>query len=264
VLYAALTFWLMIALLVAYGAFKLVEGLVRPRWINLVLLPGTLVAEMAHFLAALLTGAPVRDAKLVSDESIGESPAPSASGIPVLSPLLLALLPILSALVILFLLYKHFDATVVQSFAAANGGTDLDLRQLAQELDWRLAAWFRIGRDLVSLDERLIGVLPFSDITHTWKSWLFIYLTGCLAVRMVPLRGNLRSGMASVVLIGGLAAGLGWLLPGMAESLKRAWPLLGYMIALLTLLLLIALVVRGAVALAFVLADKPHPKRRGQ
>jgi hypothetical protein len=262
-LYVALTFWLMVALLEAYAAFKLFEGLVRPRWINLVLLPGTLVAETAHFLAALLTGAPVRDAKLVSDESIGESPAPQASGIPVLSPLLLALLPILVALVILFLLYKHFDAAIVQNFAGANHGLDTDLTQLAQELDWRLEKWFQIGRDLISLDERLIGVLPFSDIAHTWKGWLFIYLTACLAVRMVPLRGNLRSGLASVVLIGGLAAGLGWLLPSMTESLKKAWPLLGYMIALLSLLLLIALLVRGVVALAFVLADKPQPKRPG-
>ena len=262
-LYLALTFWLMIALLEAYGAFKLVEGLVRPRWINLVLLPGTVVSEMAHFLAALLTGAAVRDAKLVSDESIGESPAPSASGIPVLSPLLLALLPILSALVILFVLFKHFDATIVQNFALANCGTDLDLKQLAQGLDWRLGSWFQAGRDLITLVERLIGVLPFSDITHTWKSWLFIYLTACLAVRMVPLRGNLRSGMASVALIGGLAAGLGWLLPSMADSLRTVWPLLGYTIALLTLLLGFALLVRGVVALAFVLADKPQPKRPG-
>src|ERR1039457_3488164 len=98
-LYVALIFWLLVGLLEAFAIFKLVEGLVRPRWINLVLLPGTVVSEMAHFLAALLTGAAVRDAKLVSDESIGEAPAPSASGIPVISPLLLALLPILSALV---------------------------------------------------------------------------------------------------------------------------------------------------------------------
>ncbi|MDD4890260.1 MAG: hypothetical protein PHU85_10060, partial [Phycisphaerae bacterium] len=230
--YVALTFWLLVALLEAFAIFKLWEGIVRPRWINLVLLPGTIVSETAHFLAALLTGAPVREAKLVSDESVGEGQPEKSTGVPVLSPLLLALLPILAGLTVILLLYCHFDDSLVNKFAistqVAAGGTPLpfDPAELPRSISWHLGEWFRAGKTLLTLSEHLIRALPFQDFRHTWKAWVFLYLTGCLAIRMVPLRGNLRSGMAAMVLIGGLAAGLGWLLPnGVDASLHTRWPL---------------------------------------
>ncbi len=268
--YLALTFWLMVGLLEAFAIFRLWEGLVRPRWIHLVLLPGTVVAETAHFLAALLTGAPVREAKLVSDEPVGladEPPGPQ--GIPVLSPLLLALLPIVAGVVVIYLLYGNFDRSVVAAFQSAGlRGPSVD-SQLTQSLTWRLGGWFQVGRDLLSLAERLVAALPLGgapaggasvlgggDSGQTWKSWLFIYLTACLAIRMVPLRGNLRSGMAAIVLVGLLATGLGKLAGRVDRGLHEAWPLLAYAIALLTLLLLVSLLVRGLVGLGYVLADK--------
>ncbi len=260
--YLALTFWLMIGLLEAYGIFKLFEGLVRPRWINLVLLPGTVIAETAHFLAALLTGAPVREAKLVSDEPVGQSDGGEPRGIPVLSPLLTALLPILAGLTVIYVLYADFDDRVVKAFASPLHPGQTLASQLTQELTWRLGGWFRMARDLAALVERLLDALIDSGRSGGWKSWAFVYLTACLAVRMVPLRGNLRGGMAAIVLVGLLAAGLGRLLERVDAGLHDAWPLLAYVIALLTLLLLVGLLVRGAVALAFVLADKPQPTRR--
>lgn len=257
--YGALTFWLLIALLEAFAIFKLWEGVVRPRWINLVLLPGTIISETAHFLAALLTGAPVREAKLVSDESVAEGTPEKQTGIPVLSPLLLALLPILAGLAIIVALYRFFDAGLVnQMFAPPLA------MQLSQSVGWELGGWMQMAHDLLDLSERLLRSLPLRDLGHTWKAWVFFYLTGCLAIRMVPLRGNLRGGMASMVLIGALAGGLGWLAPHRVNAPLRgnAWSLLGYIVAALTVLLLVAMLVRGAVALGFVLADKPQPTRK--
>ncbi|MNC95093.1 hypothetical protein D3C83_121170 [compost metagenome] len=77
---------------------------------------------------------------------------------------------------------------------------------------------------------------------------------------MVPLRNSLRSGMAVIVLVGALAALLG-LIDGVDAGLHDAWPLIAYVIALLTTLLLVTLLIRGLIALGFVLADRPMPRR---
>ena len=45
VLYAALTFWLLTVVLIAWGVHRLWCGMARPRVVNAVLLPGTLVAQ---------------------------------------------------------------------------------------------------------------------------------------------------------------------------------------------------------------------------
>ncbi|MCG3181368.1 MAG: hypothetical protein BIFFINMI_03755 [Phycisphaerae bacterium] len=263
--YLALTFWMMVALLEAYGIFKLFEGIVRPRWIHLVLLPGTVVAETGHFIAALLTGAPVQDAKLVSDESIadaGKAP-PAKSGVPVLSPLLIALLPIVAAMTIIYLLYRGgVDDGVVSSFSSNVGFLRVlhGDSGLAQELGWRLGDWFGLAHGVLSGCQSLLGALPFEDLADHWMGWLFIYLTACLAIRMVPLRHKLRSGMAAILLVGAFCWLLG-LIEKVNDGIHAAWPLVAYVIALLTVLLGIALLVRGAIALGFVLADKPVPRR---
>ena len=263
--YLALTFWLMIALLQAFAVYRLWQGIVRPRWINVVLLPGTIVAETAHFLAALLTGAPVRQAKLVSDDPIGEAigggsggggGGKEGKGVPVLSPLLLGLFPLLAGIIVIYLLYAYFDGAAVERIARHS-------QELSQRLDKvtpQPAEWpFYIIQQQLTLARELLNSLMRG--AATWKLWLFAYLAMCLSVRMVPLRGNLRGGMAAVVLIGGLAAGLGYLFPSIDQGLHEQWKLVAYVIAQLTLLLAVTLAVRAIVALVFVLADKPQPER---
>ncbi len=255
VIYLALTFWLMVALLEAFAIFKLFEGLVRPRWINLVLLPGMVVAELAYFLAGLLTGASVREAKLVSDEAVGQPAQQPANGIPILSPLLMALLPILSGLALIVTLYKCFDARLVDEFGGVwSRASD----QLTQQLGWSLGAWFAIARDMLSLAERLVNALP---VVRHWQAALFLYLTLSLAVRIVPLRGNLRSAMASIILIGGIAALVSLAAPRMTAWVRGEWTLLAYVIALLTLTLIIALLVRGLVGLVATVIGRGGGKR---
>ena len=47
-LYAALTFWLLVIVFSAWGVYWLWGRLVKPRVVNTVLLPGTLVAQLGH------------------------------------------------------------------------------------------------------------------------------------------------------------------------------------------------------------------------
>jgi hypothetical protein len=269
--YLALTFWLLVAMLLAYGVFKTAEGMVRPRWINLALLPGTLVAETAHFVAAMLTGAPVSGVALVSDEPIDKQQAdPPKEGIPILSPLLMGLLPILAAVAIIYTLYAvELDQGMVETFARRSANVQVRASidapvtydfSLAQELDWPAEFWFTSARSMLRLCERLVDQLPFEDLGDRWQTWLFVYLSACLAIRMVPLRHKLRNGLAGVILVGAFASLLG-LIGAVDEAIRDAWPLLAYVIALLTLLLLVLLIIRGAIGLGFALADRPMPRR---
>ena len=52
-LYAALTFWLLVVMFSAWGVHRLWSGLIKPRAVNFVLLPGTLVAQLGHVLGLL-------------------------------------------------------------------------------------------------------------------------------------------------------------------------------------------------------------------
>ena len=64
-IYAAFSVYLLGILFAAMGVYRLWAGLVRPRWVNWALLPGTIVAEMAYILGCLITGGEIRRAKLM-------------------------------------------------------------------------------------------------------------------------------------------------------------------------------------------------------
>ncbi|MCH8310314.1 MAG: hypothetical protein IIB17_07450, partial [Chloroflexi bacterium] len=49
-LYIALTFWLVVIVLTAWGVRELWGGMIKPKIINTILLPGTLVAQVGHVL----------------------------------------------------------------------------------------------------------------------------------------------------------------------------------------------------------------------
>ena len=62
--YAAFTFWLLVIVLTAWGVHRLWSGMVKPKVLNTVLLPGTLVAQIGHVLGLLVTGATVTNTTL--------------------------------------------------------------------------------------------------------------------------------------------------------------------------------------------------------
>ena len=55
-IYFAVTFWLLVAVLTAWGVHQLWSGMLKPRTVNSILLPGTLVAQLGHVLGLLVTG----------------------------------------------------------------------------------------------------------------------------------------------------------------------------------------------------------------
>src|SRR3989304_852994 len=96
-LYVAMTFWLLVCVLAAWGVHRLWCAIVPVRVLNALLLPGTLVALLGHILGLLVTGATVRTATLYKDGSGDpETTTHPKPRIPVIGPAIIGMLPLLA------------------------------------------------------------------------------------------------------------------------------------------------------------------------
>jgi hypothetical protein len=96
-----------------------------------------------------------------------------------------------------------------------------------------------------------------------WLNWrvpLFVYLAGCLTIRLCPVRRSLRASLAAVVLGAGLIALVGALWRRFDGLMDDLWPLVTYLWASVLFLLSLSLLARGLVGLIRALLEKePHP-----
>ena len=54
--YAAMTMWLMVIVFTAHGIHRIWIGMVQPKIVNSILLPGTLVAPIGYVLGCFVSG----------------------------------------------------------------------------------------------------------------------------------------------------------------------------------------------------------------
>ena len=97
-IYAAASVWVTVVMLLAWGVHHLWSTIVKPKVVNGVLLPGTLIAQLGHIVGLLITGGTVNNTALMrGDEkgSPGTDPSPQPK-IPVIGPVIVALLPMLA------------------------------------------------------------------------------------------------------------------------------------------------------------------------
>ncbi len=247
-LYAALTFWLLYIVLTATGVLRLWSDLVRPKIINIVLLPGTLVAQMGYLLGLLVTGSNTSNVSLLGSGSSAdpEQPAAPATRVPVLGPVIVGLLPILACGAGIVLAVRWMGVMSVRHVFAGDA---------AQNLPTSLSAFWNLLHNLVSLMESTLDGLLHCNLAD-WRMLVFLYLLVCLTVRMAPARGNMRGALGAIVVLGGLAALAGVLLQRPAVWIIDGWPILSVSAAVLSLLLLLSLVVRGAAALVRVIRQR--------
>ncbi len=249
-LYAALTFWLFIIIVTAWGVHTLWSGLVKPRVVNAVLLPGTLVAQLGHVLGLLITGNPVRNTELMSDDEKGDpkSEQPERQRIPILGPILVGLLPLVACGGGLFLAAKLFGSSVLSSLS---GGSAF---MLPQELPTSIAAFWELLRSLITAMEAMCGAVASSNLQN-WPTLLFLYLAICLTVRMAPFEGHQRGAIGAIALTGVCIAVLGSVV-GSAQDfiLTSSWQILSFAMATLLTLLLGSLLITGVVRLVRIMA----------
>lgn len=242
-----MTFWMLVIVFAAWGIHTLWSSLVKPRVVNSVLLPGTLVAQLGHVLGLLVTGGTVQNTSLMGDDEDGEPKAEQAEDtrVPVLGPVLVGLLPLLACGACLYVAARWWGQTVVGSYAERFG--------LPQRLPTTLGGVWELLRGVVTAAEALLTAILSSNLLH-WPTLLFLYLAVCLTVRMGPLHGNYRGALGAIVLAGGLIGLLGTLMQPARELVQSSWPVLSFAAGTLLLLLIVSLFVRGVVALVRIVA----------
>ncbi len=251
--YAKITFWLTVIVFTAMGVHQLWSALIKPKAVNTILLPGTLVATLGHILGLLITGGTVENTALIKDDDSGEpqtgkDPKPK---VPIIGAVVIALLPMVGCAIAIYAASHYIGSPVLQALNRDNAP------QLILPTTWPM--FFEMLRQTLALVERLVHVVLQSDL-QDWHILLFLYLSICLTVRMAPLNGNVR-GAVGAILIAGV---IGYLIARMSppspdslasESLQSTWQLITYSVAVLLLLLIISLLVTGVVRLIRTFVD---------
>lgn len=249
-LYAALTFWLLVIVFSAAGVHRLWSNLVKPRVVNSILLPGTLVAQLGHVLGLLITGNSVQNTKLMGDDEAGEPKAdtPDQQRIPVVGPILIGLLPLLACGVCLYVAASYWGGSILNGLDLAAGG-------VSDTLPRSLPGCWALMRDCITLTESVFAAVLQSNLLD-WVTLLFLYLSVCLTVRMAPFEGNRRGAIGAILLAGVVIAIVGSLSKVAEQSIRSSWPILSFAVAALLFLLLASLLVSGLVGLIRILAGK--------
>lgn len=246
--YAAMTFWLLVIIFVAWGVHQLWSAMVKPRVVNSILLPGTLLAQLGRVMGLLVSGGTVNNTTLMKDDEDGEPETDTSSRprLPVIGPILVALLPLGACAAGIYVASSMLGQDVV---------TAMSTRAVTQTLPTTLPAFWALLRDSVTIVERMVDGLLKVNLVY-WKTIVFLYLAVCLTVRMAPLPGNLRGSLGAILLVGVLVAVLGSAVPSVLDAVLGSWTVLTFSVGVLLLLLMASLIVRGLVGLIKVLATQ--------
>ncbi len=239
-IYAAASVWLTIVVLLAWGVHGAWSGILKPKTVNGVLLPGTLVAQLGFIVGLLITGGTINNASLMKDDERGSSgpearPQPK---IPVIGPVIVAVLPMAALGIMLYLLVTRLGMPILEQ---------MPKDQIATELPPALSAFWDQLRALITLAEGTLNALRTTDAVP-WRLALFVYLMVCFTVRMAPLPGNICGHAGAIVVLGVVAWLTGTVTTGLPEAILSLWPILSLVVGWLLLLLMISLLVRGIVS----------------
>lgn len=248
-LYATLTFWLLVLVFSAWGVHSLWSRLAKPRAVNAVLLPGTLVAQLGHVLGLLITGNSVQNASLMGDDEKGEptADAPDRPRIPILGTILIGLLPLVACTAALYTSAQLWGGDVIRQLSGESAV------RLPQALPASLPGVWSLLRGSITNTENILDAILNSDLPH-WPTLLFLYLAVCLTVRMTPFEGHRRGAMVAILLAGLVIGVLASLIPSVDGFIRSAWPILSFAVGMLLFLLLASLATTGAVGLFRILA----------
>lgn len=261
VTYAAFTVWLLLMLFMGMGIFRLWAGLVQPARVSWALLPGTVVSEMAYIFGCLITGGEIHRAKLMPGKGGGkgeggsEPTTEASSGLKFIGPLVAALVSIVACAAAILAVHALLGERIIEAFTA-----NLHDAKLPKELPLQFAAFWDQLEGQVVLLRRMCETWRDLDWLN-WRVPLFVYLAACLSIRLAPVRRDPRATLAAVVVIAGVIALIGTLNSRFDNLMSRLWPLLTYVWANLLFILSASLVLRGLIALAFVLGGKRPAKR---
>ncbi len=262
-IYAAFTFWLFLSIFAAMGVYRLWTGLVPAAYVNWLMLPGTVVSEMAYIFGSLITGGEIRKAKIIDDSkaAAGAAAAPVTEATPRLKfigPAVASLLAIVACGAAIVAADVYLGQPVIEPFTKAI--QEPPSTELAIELTpangqgyWQLC-WDQAVQQIHLLQRtcETWGKLTWND----WHIPLFVYLAACLSIRLAPARRDVRAMLAAVLIVAGGIAIAGNVSPQFNSLMVTLWPLVTYVWASLLFLLAATLLIRGLHALLMILAGK--------
>lgn len=246
--YAAMTFWLLVIVLTAWGVHQLWSGMVKPKVLNTVLLPGTLIAQIGHVLGLLVTGARVSNNTVYGDDESGtpETTSNPQPKIPVVGPVIIGMLPLVACATAIFFVARLLGTPMLDR---------MTVDAVGPVLPTTLAGVWQLLRDQITLVESIVSATVAADFT-SWKTWLFLYLLICLAVRIAPFPGNLRGALGAILILGVATATISSLFDVADPRVQNAWAVLNLTVATLLFLLLLSLLIRGGVGVARLLGSE--------
>ncbi len=245
------------------GVFTLLAKLTKPVIVACLLLPGTVVAELAYILGCLITGGEIRRSKIMPDSKASDGGQPTTeaqSKLGFFGPLIASTFAIVACGAAILAVNHYMGKDVVQNIASLKSDGLLPPKgnfndkapstmTAAVNYFWKLV---HSQVDLLKNFTDTVGQLKWKD----WKVPLFVYLSLCLGVRLSVATRPVRPTLAAVVLIAVTIAIIGALWEKFSDLMNEVWPLLSYVWGLLLLTLVATLLLSGLVALFKALAGK--------
>jgi hypothetical protein len=269
--YVAFGVYLLLIIFAGIGVYKLWTAMVKPAVIDWLLLPGTIVSEMAYIFGCLITGGEIRRAKLIGGEGGGGKKGGSSGGegksagggggggattetgggIKYVGPLVASILAIVACGAAMFLANHWLGGPVIEDFRAETS--------LSPVLFTTWASFWSFLREQIHLLQR--GCEALSALN--WRDWhvpLFVYLAACLSIRLAPTRRDMRWTLAAAIFLSGLTALLAYASVRFHHIIDGIWPLVTYVWTTLLLMLLVTLLLKGLIILGMVLVGKGKSK----
>ncbi|NBB96492.1 MAG: hypothetical protein GVY16_12245 [Planctomycetes bacterium] len=241
-IYAALTLWMMLTLAGGLAIYHLLVRLLGARLTDWLMLPATVVSELAWSVGILLTGRPAAGG-LISFSGSTASPGQRPTGTWGFFISMLAAVTSLAAGLAVFCALVHWiGQPVVEALARTDmietgghlAGFGMPLADLPQSWD----AFVDLLGYQITLVGRWFQAWGRQDWTH-WHTLVFAYLGLCFTVRLGQVRHDWRAALLAEAAILGIVAALGLLSAGVDDAVKGdIWFLLNF--AWATVLVLLA------------------------
>lgn len=246
-IYAALTLWTMLTLAGGLVIYHLLVRLLGPRLSDWLLLPATVVSELAWAVGILLTGRPAAGG-LISYPGSTAAPGQRPTGKwGFFISMLAALTSLAAGFAVFCALVQWIGEPVVQSMALADGlETAAHLTGFGTRLQKLPESWDGFV-DLLGYQFTLVGRWFQAWSEQDWltsSTPLFAYLGVCFTVRLGQVRHDWRAALLTAAGVLGIVALLGLAGTGVGSYLEGAgcevWFLLNFLWA--TVLVLLAAV----------------------
>lgn len=255
--YAAFAFWLLLIVITGIGLYRLWTSRIGGAAVDWLMLPATLVGELAYSCGRLLTGRPAYGG-LISPRDASNDPCRNAiSGrFGFLVAMLSSLMTFASTGTVLLLMVHFLGDDVIRSMVV---WTDFFMKDMPQEVPASWGGFWDVLGNQIDLLRRICET--WADLN--WRQWqipVFVYGTAIFAVRFAPVRHNLKPTLATAAILIVLIVAAAAMIEPFGDFLTgNFWFYLTYLWSVLLFLLAVTVVLHGAALLVRIFI----PKRSG-